>query len=445
MGFGSVLFLIGMIGGSLAGETTGFVRGHIFVAISRSEPCDFGGREWIVEIDPDSGAWSIFADSDDGLCVVTGLRFTPDGSRLLAASGGHISPVFDGGWIQAFNPDGSSEIILDASDGLFAPVGSNCLAFDRVGDLYVVSAENSRILRFPHDGSPATVFADSGDGIDGRGSLDFSPSGDLFYATNFGGVTLRINPAGQASVFERPGGFTTIAIDVRGNLFAAGGSTVFRYDGPDPDPRTRRLLTNEFNSCCDAAIALSPDGQTVYFAGTPGRVYAIDPDTGASSLIADFGELLADGGGGGGPTGATVYAPDPDQIPGRCCFALHTPSPGCIDGVTRPQYGDDEPGPFLFTPKENCTTEGADCETITGACCDNNTFGSCTDDTFITQCDCATCNWRESQTCTDIECPATSIPAASAWGLTAMSLSLMIGAKIVFGHGVGTGAKCATV
>lgn len=286
MSFSSILLLAGVIGGSLPRESTGFVRGHIFVAVSEAESCDLGGREWIIEIDPVSRAWSIFADSESGLCIVNGLRFTPDGGRLLAANAGRNQ-------ILAFHPDGTNEVILDSSDGVFSPVGANCLAFDRGGDLYVLNAESSTILRFPRDGPGATVFADYGDGIDDRGALEFSPGGDLFYAGDLAEAIIRINPAGQASIFDDNVGFRSLAFDDRENLFAAGGSAVYRYDGPGPDPTTRRLLAGGF--CCESAIALSPDGRTLYFAEGVGRAHAIDPDTGASRLIADFSELSGGG------------------------------------------------------------------------------------------------------------------------------------------------------
>jgi hypothetical protein len=419
----SFLVLVWLIGGALPRENTGFVHGHIFVAVTEAEACDFGGREWIVEIDPDTGIWSVFADSDDGLCVVSGLRFTPDGSRLLAANAGHLLPSNDGGWIQAFNPDGTSEVILDASDGLNRPFGGNCVAFDSGGDLYVVSAQNNRILRFPRDGSPAVVFADVSDGINGRGALEFSPFADLFYSAASGGDIRRINPAGQATFFTRPG-FPSIAIDDEENLFAGSGGVV-RWDGPGPILATGRILADGFNA---GVIALSADAELVYLAEQPGRLHTIDAESGAASLLADFSALSAL------PRGATVYIPDPDMIPGRCCFGAGTSSAGCTDGILRPQCGDDEPGPYFFAPKENCPPTGPACEILSVSCCHGDPFGPCTDDIPVTECLCPTCTWEQFVTCDEMQCAASPIPTASAWGLTTLTLSLMIGAKIVFGQ-----------
>jgi len=174
-----------------------FRAGHIYLSISESEPCDQGGmgREWIVEINPWTGARTIFADSDDGICAISGLIFSRDGRRLLLINSGHVSP-FDGGWIQSFSPDGTSEIILDETDGFLRPRGSNGIAFDRNGDLFVVSASDSKIIRFPKGQGPGIVFADSSDGIVGRGGLAFAPNGDLFYGSGATNKILRITPTG---------------------------------------------------------------------------------------------------------------------------------------------------------------------------------------------------------------------------------------------------------
>ena len=130
-----------------------FAYGHVFVSATAGEGCFSSpvGAEAIVAIDPTIGAMSVFADNDDGLCFVSGLRFTPDGQSLLALNAGHLSPT-ENGWVQAFNPDGSSKILFDESDGLWRPYGANALAFDAAGNLYVLNSNASTILRFPAAG-----------------------------------------------------------------------------------------------------------------------------------------------------------------------------------------------------------------------------------------------------------------------------------------------------
>jgi len=157
-------------------------------------------------------------------------------------------------------------------------------------------------------------------------------------------------------------------------------------------------------------------------------------------------------------------------LTGRCCFGFGTPSAGCVDSVTRAECGN-EPAPVVFTPEVNCPPVGQhcadaccdlltgecedqvlevscagtqriltrnvscrdlECTPDTGACCDNDPFMPCTDATVLSDCRCATCTWDKLQTCDEIECPATSIPTTSVWGLAVLTITLMIGGKIIF-------------
>ncbi len=124
-------------------------------------------------------------------------------------------------------------------------------------------------------------------------------------------------------------------------------------------------------------------------------------------------------------------------LTGRCCYGFGTPAEGCVDSVTRAECGDDEPGPFVFTPEAFCPPDGPDCEPVTVACCHGDPFGPCTDHTPVGECQCRMCSWDQFRTCEEIECAPSPIPAASAWGLVVMTLLLMLGSKIVFaGSGV---------
>ena len=286
-----------------------FVGGHVFVSVTSPDPCDFGGLEAIVEIDPTTGTVSVFAGSDDGICLVNGLRFTPDGTRLLHLNFGHILPVFDGGWVQAFNPDGTSEVILDASDALARPFGANALAIDASGDLYVLNSLTSTILRFPADGGPGSVFADSTDGILGRGALDFAPNGDLFYGGDLADAIIRITPQGESSVFDNTLRPYSLAFDRRGNLFveaAVAGRAIYRYDHADPN--SRRVLASGFLGASGIAgpLTLAPDGSVVYYAALGGTLYTIDAEDGTTTVLHDLSDSFA-----GFPMGITVYVPEP--------------------------------------------------------------------------------------------------------------------------------------
>lgn len=268
-----------------AGAPSSFQRGHIFVAGSELEACDLGGREWIIEIDPKSGTWSVFADSyaDPNICLISGLRFTPDGSQLLAMNFGHY--FSDGGWIQAYNPDGTSERLLDESDGLSNPSGANGLVFDSQGDLYVVSGA-LEILRFPAGGGSPSVFADADDGISFQGALDFAPSGNLYYARRIGG-TLQFTPDGESSLFDNMG-TRAMTVDRYGNVYTLHTNGVHKFNCEDPS--TKHVLTPELGAGGASVIASSGDGE-LYLAQVGQKVFAIDPTSGDFALIADFGSL----------------------------------------------------------------------------------------------------------------------------------------------------------
>jgi len=324
----------------VAGE---FVPGHVYIAVEELEACDFGGQEWIIEIDPDTGESTIFADSSDDLCVVSGLRFTPDGMNLRALNAGHLNP-FDLGWVLEFDGQGAGNRILDGDDGLSRPVGFNGLAFDTAENFYIVNPGHSEILRFPADGAEATVFADFDDGIVGRGALDFAPNGDLFYAGEFIEGVLRITPEGEGILFDTliggDEGFPqNVTFDSDGNLFVGTFShaptneahhlryAIYRYDstGPrsPPDPDSRRLLVAGFAdnaASLPAALTYSPERGALYFAvqdssfPDDGVLYAIDPVTGDYDVVADF-SALADLAYFVFPTGIAVY---PEPLPELC-------------------------------------------------------------------------------------------------------------------------------
>ena len=165
-------------------------------------------------------------------------------------------------------------------------------------------------------------------------------------------------------------------------------------------------------------------------------------------------------------TGFTI-----NVLTGRCCFQFGTPAEDCVDTVTRTECGDDEPGPVVFTPEQRCPPDGpacsgACCDTLhgvcdspvpqtscddaqsawtpdvacddvacladTGACCDHDPFEPCRQ-SVLSDCQCTRCTWHKLQPCGGLDCPATSIPTVSTWGLAILSLALMTAAKIRFG------------
>jgi hypothetical protein len=111
---------------------------------------------------------------------------------------------------------------------------------------------------------------------------------------------------------------------------------------------------------------------------------------------------------------------------GACCDLL---TGGC---------GNDVPG-SLCAGLQQTWTKGATCgdivcQAVTGACCNHDPFGGCTDGVTRAHCDCADCEWTKLGQCADIECARSAIPTVGAWGLTVLSLLLLVGAKIRFGR-----------
>jgi len=75
-------------------------------------------------------------------------------------------------------------------------------------------------------------------------------------------------------------------------------------------------------------------------------------------------------------------------------------------------------------------------EHVPGACCDGDPFAPCRDDAIASSCQCAGCKWYKLLTCAEVDCTPGTIPTVSAWGLTVLTLLLMIGAKIAFARPV---------
>lgn len=159
-----------------------FVPGHVFVAESTGKLCqnqEIYGHDRIWEMDPQTGEATLFVQIPEEMCgFLTGLAFTPDGSRLRASS-------FMQSWILEFDSQGNMTIALDVSDGIACPWGFNNLAYDADGNFYVANQCTRNILRFPSGGGPPTVFADAADGVDDLEAIAFAADGDLYVARNF--------------------------------------------------------------------------------------------------------------------------------------------------------------------------------------------------------------------------------------------------------------------
>ncbi len=118
-------------------------------------------------------------------------------------------------------------------------------------------------------------------------------------------------------------------------------------------------------------------------------------------------------------------SPPCSEHTGACCDLLS----GICTGDVPPRACS---GPLReWTKAARCTE--VTCDAVNGACCDHDAFGGCTDGLVQAECTCPTCDWYKLTSCADIECTHISIPTVSHWGLFALSLALLIGAKVRFG------------
>lgn len=239
-----------------------FVPGHVFVAESAGKLCaqqHIFGHDRIWEIDPETGEVSVFVQIPEEMCgFLTGLAFTPDGTRLRASS-----------WLRSeileFDSDGNISIALDFSDGIAAPWGFNNIAYDAQGNFYVAN-QTGNILRFPADGGPPTVFADETDGVGNGGAIAFAADGDLYLARAApGNIMFHITPQGKASIFEDFGPIispNTVTADESGNVYVAlDSSEVFRYKAGDSGSKEFLALVPCAGRC---SMTMSPDQSKIY-------------------------------------------------------------------------------------------------------------------------------------------------------------------------------------
>ncbi len=291
-----------------------FVPGHVFAAQAARKLCleqeEFGGdRIW--EIDPATGEATLFAAIPEELCgFLTGLAFTPDGSRLRASSLLRYE-------ILEFDSEGNMTVALDITDGIACPWGLNNLAYDAEGNFYVLNKCTQNILRFPPDGGPPTVFADAKDGIATRGAIAFAADGDLYFTTGLDGFNLlrRITPEGNAFPFDGFGSIitpVTVTADESGHVYVGlETAEIFKYDAGDPESKDLLAVVPPGGRY---SMTMSPDQSEIYVNSwgvvTSGGLWSIDVRDGAVTLLAGFSEVS------GVPAGiAVVPVPPPPPIP----------------------------------------------------------------------------------------------------------------------------------
>lgn len=282
-----------------------FVPGHVFVSVGYSEGCFNAEFEGILEFDPVSGEASVFADSDDGLCFPDGLAFTPMGDRLLSSNFGSFWNSL--GWVLSFAPDGSNSVVLDGDDGLANPSGFNNIAYDRQGNLYVVTGDNWYIMRYTPERT-SEVFADADDGVVFQGSITVAANGDVFFCSHRTDEVIRITPNGVGTLFDVLDSPRALTFDRRGNLFVGSSSTdIYRYEGAIA--ANRELVASGYAFSL-GALTVSPDQRELYVATVPlegnlTTLFAIDTQNGSSTFLA--ASPLPNEWGIGWPRGIAVH------------------------------------------------------------------------------------------------------------------------------------------
>jgi len=138
----------------------------------------------IFRYDGITGIGRQFADAPNR---VADLKFSPDGALYVSTSPEPGSGQPDNRVLRYSGTTGQllGEFVPEASGGLAAP---GALAFGPDGDLYVVSRDNDRVLRY--DGQTGSFLGAITGGQEAPFGLTFGPDGDLYVADR---KTLSVN------------------------------------------------------------------------------------------------------------------------------------------------------------------------------------------------------------------------------------------------------------
>lgn len=307
-----------------------FVAGRIYVS-SSSGPCDkdLWPNQRIWEFDPATNQSRIFAELPEGDCgFMTGLTFTPDGSRLRAS-------MYSPSAILEFDSDGNITTALGPSDGVFGPLGGNNIAYDADENFYVLGG--LRILRFPAAGGPGELFADNSSGIGGNGPIALAPDGALYYANANEHEILRFTSPLQYEIFDtlpQNSSLASLAVDSSGNVFALTSGGTYRYD--DGDPSSRVLISAVGGAGDRSAMVWSADQAALFVSGSS-LIRRVDPTTGESQLLAT---LPVDPEFENAGYGIAVAIPEPASAYLAMLLILIVRSTRLVHGSHRPTKGD---------------------------------------------------------------------------------------------------------
>lgn len=188
------------------------------------------------------------------------------------------------------------------------------IAIDSNGKLVVADRTSFQVLEIdPDTGEAASLTPNIF--LAGPTALDLD-SQDRIYLVD-GSEIVRITPAGQVEErIARGGSYTGIAVDDQtGMVYSSSSTEIFRIDPEtydDSDPFANRTTVFDDNG---AAVGVLADGDLVATRADNTDLLRINPNTGASSIAAEGGNLLitgglaivegsgSDGGGGTPPSG----------------------------------------------------------------------------------------------------------------------------------------------
>lgn len=228
---------------------------------------------------------TVFADASDGLNGASAVSFTPSDTLLVSN--------YTSATVLSFDSAGNGSVLYDSNSGLSGPFGENGLAYDSQGDLFVSDYSLQTIFEFPAGGGAPSVFADVNDGVVRPDGLAFALNGDLLVANRDGPDVLRIDPAGNATVFDTlPDNPFSIVVRGNGDVYVATFNVrgVYRYPGGDASQR--QLLATVKNSSLNPALQIGLDDQTLYYTSFGvGNLVTIDADSGSMNEVLPGGSL----------------------------------------------------------------------------------------------------------------------------------------------------------
>jgi hypothetical protein len=288
-----------------------FIPGAVYVSANPLEGCFSGIASRIYEFNPATSRWREFAvfPNDIPCGSLADLAFTPDGSRLRAAT----TPSAASGPPRIFEIDGDGNFsaVLDESDGIGAVFGGNGIGYDGRGYFYVhndasVQDPLPHILRFPSGGGVASVFAERADAfwLSG-GPLAFATDGAVYFGSQGSEPDLfRFSDPHQGGLFDRlPQSIRSMVGDDAGSLFLLTTAGVYKYAAGNADSRQFLAPVSVGGT---ATMTISPDGSTLYVAR--GSLVAVDAATGQTTALGSPSTQLGAG------FGAAVFVPEPGSL-----------------------------------------------------------------------------------------------------------------------------------